>query len=79
MTYINSISLFLDRLAKKHKEKGESFRGMSIGELNNILIDEYQEYWEATIVSEEIEELTDVMVSCAIIIEKLLMHGGDKQ
>ena len=73
MTYLNALEAFIERLNFKHSIKGESFRGMDMIDLDDILMDEYTEWQEAPQgTQQEIEELTDIMVACAIKLERLL-------
>ncbi len=77
MSYTNALQVFFERLNYKHGLKGESFRTMTHGELNKILIDEVQEWVDSRKnTHHEVYELTDIMVSCVLKLEKLLTKEG---
>ena len=77
MTYVNALTVFINRLGIKHYKKGFSFKDCSEEYLHNGLLDEVDEYKEATTPQDKITELTDIMVSCTILIERI-MQGTEE-
>jgi len=73
MTYTNALQIFFQRLNYKHHIKGDSFLSMNHAELEEIVLDEVQEWKECDKETHhELEELTDIMVACLIKLELLL-------
>jgi len=71
MVYTNGLQVFFERLNYKHGLKGDSFKQMSRGQLDEIILEEIQEWKEAK-GYEELYELADIMVSCLLKLEVLL-------
>jgi len=73
VTYTNALQVFFQRLNYKHSIKGNSFLSMNHNELEEILLGEVQEWKDCDKETQhEVEELSDIMVSCLIKVEKLL-------
>ena len=79
MSYTNALQVFFERLNYKHSLKGYSFMELTQLELDKVLYDEIVEWTRAEKnTHHEIYELTDIMVSCVLKLEKLLEEEDEE-